>query len=260
MVNFDRTVEGFYDSIERNQLTAGHIALWFILLNMCRDAEWSEWFQVSNLSLQSRTRLSRNTIYEARNTLKQKGYLSFDSSNGISSRYKLMTLQYSGTVTGTSDVTVSGILACTLSGIDGCTGEEKERTKEKEEVYINNNIYTENTVTEKEKRATLSKEKSSGSKTASRLSAETEEMFSRFWSAYPRKIKRQDALKSFAKLKPDEALLKLMIDAVQKQYLHFPDWQKDNGQYIPHASTWLNGCRWNDELPDMPQLSAKWLN
>ena len=27
------------------------------------------------------------------------------------------------------------------------------------------------------------------------------------------------------------------------------DWTKDGGQFIPHASTWLNGKRWEDELP-----------
>ena len=27
------------------------------------------------------------------------------------------------------------------------------------------------------------------------------------------------------------------------------DWTKDDGQFIPHASTWLNGKRWEDELP-----------
>ena len=27
------------------------------------------------------------------------------------------------------------------------------------------------------------------------------------------------------------------------------DWTKDGGQFIPHAATWLNGKRWEDELP-----------
>ncbi|RNF93802.1 hypothetical protein EFK07_03350 [Pseudomonas putida] len=27
------------------------------------------------------------------------------------------------------------------------------------------------------------------------------------------------------------------------------DWTKDSGQFIPHAATWLNGKRWEDELP-----------
>ena len=24
------------------------------------------------------------------------------------------------------------------------------------------------------------------------------------------------------------------------------DWQKENGKYVPMASTWINGERWND--------------
>ena len=27
-----------------------------------------------------------------------------------------------------------------------------------------------------------------------------------------------------------------------------PQWTKDNGQYIPNASTWLNQRRWEDEV------------
>jgi hypothetical protein len=37
-------------------------------------------------------------------------------------------------------------------------------------------------------------------------------------------------------------------------------WVKDNGQFIPHASTWLNGKRWEDELEAAPatQQPDKW--
>jgi hypothetical protein len=27
------------------------------------------------------------------------------------------------------------------------------------------------------------------------------------------------------------------------------DWQKDNGQFIPHPASWLNAGGWDDELP-----------
>lgn len=27
------------------------------------------------------------------------------------------------------------------------------------------------------------------------------------------------------------------------------DWQRDDGRYIPHPTTWLNGRRWEDEPP-----------
>jgi DNA replication protein DnaC len=32
------------------------------------------------------------------------------------------------------------------------------------------------------------------------------------------------------------------------KYKKSPQWTKDGGQFIPHAATWLNQERWNDEL------------
>ena len=35
-------------------------------------------------------------------------------------------------------------------------------------------------------------------------------------------------------------------------------WQRDNGAFIPHASTWLNQQRWEDELePARPQRQQR---
>jgi hypothetical protein len=31
-----------------------------------------------------------------------------------------------------------------------------------------------------------------------------------------------------------------------------PDWTRDSGQYIPHAATWLNQRRWEDEPFEAP--------
>jgi hypothetical protein len=38
-----------------------------------------------------------------------------------------------------------------------------------------------------------------------------------------------------------------MLQALEKQK-RSEQWQKDNGKFIPHAATWLNGKRWEDEL------------
>ena len=73
-------------------------------------------------------------------------------------------------------------------------------------------------------------------------------MFERFWTVYPRHVNKQGAKKAFEKLKPDEELLQKMIAAIEKQ-IESEQWTKDNGQYIPHPQTWLNGRRWEDELP-----------
>lgn len=73
--------------------------------------------------------------------------------------------------------------------------------------------------------------------------------FDLFWSAYPRKTAKSVALKRFVALAPDTDLLDAMIAAVQKQKT-WDAWKKDGGAYIPHASTWINGRRWEDEQPE----------
>ena len=67
--------------------------------------------------------------------------------------------------------------------------------------------------------------------------------FEKFWNAYPKKKSKADAEKAFKKVKvPVEVLL----NAIEKQKKS-ADWIKNNGQYIPYPSTWLNGKRWEDE-------------
>jgi len=78
-----------------------------------------------------------------------------------------------------------------------------------------------------------------------------DETFAQFWDAYPRKVGKKPARQKFdsifKKLTPEQSdqLLKTLLDAleIQKQS---DQWQKDNGQYIPHPATWLNQERWND--------------
>ena len=60
---------------------------------------------------------------------------------------------------------------------------------------------------------------------------------------WPKKKAREDARKAFSKVKvPVEDLVKAVEASIST-----PDWQKDGGKYIPHAATWLNGKRWQDE-------------
>ncbi|MGY2183306.1 hypothetical protein [Pseudomonas agarici] len=77
-----------------------------------------------------------------------------------------------------------------------------------------------------------------------------EDLFPKFWKLYPRKVGKDKAEKAWAKLKVTRELFDLMATALAKQVLT-PDWIKEKGQYIPHPSTWLNGKRWEDEIPDI---------
>lgn len=68
--------------------------------------------------------------------------------------------------------------------------------------------------------------------------------FERFWQAYPRKVGRVKAEAAFAKVTED---ISVLLSAIARQKKS-AQWQKDNGQFIPHPTTWLNGKRWQDEL------------
>jgi hypothetical protein len=77
------------------------------------------------------------------------------------------------------------------------------------------------------------------------LETETVEVsFPVFWVLYPRHIARKDANKAWDRLKPDEQLAAIVGIALWRRvYL-------DRGlEWCPHASTYLNGARWEDELP-----------
>jgi hypothetical protein len=71
--------------------------------------------------------------------------------------------------------------------------------------------------------------------------------FDTFWKEYPRKVSKQQAVKAWKSLNPDHTLLTTMLQALEKQK-RSEQWQKDNGKFIPHPATWLNGKRWEDEL------------
>lgn len=73
-----------------------------------------------------------------------------------------------------------------------------------------------------------------------------DEMFDKFWKAYPKRRDKKRAYKVFMKIKPNNELLQQMLDCIEREKQSL-DWLKDNGQYIPYPSSWLNGERWNDE-------------
>lgn len=76
-----------------------------------------------------------------------------------------------------------------------------------------------------------------------------EKRFDEFWAAYPRKQGKGAALKAWQKIHPDAQLHQAIIESVKAHAKNNPQWLKDNGQYIPNPSTWLNQRRWEDEKP-----------
>ena len=70
--------------------------------------------------------------------------------------------------------------------------------------------------------------------------------FASFWSAFPNKKAKADAIKAWSKLKPSEALQASILKALEIQG-QGEDWTKEGGRFIPHPATWINARRWEDE-------------
>lgn len=80
--------------------------------------------------------------------------------------------------------------------------------------------------------------------------------FERWYAAYPKKIKRQDALKAWLKINPDPAMVDRMLAALAWQRTQ-PMWVKDGGQFIPYPASYLNSGSYDDEPFHAPNLSEK---
>ena len=72
--------------------------------------------------------------------------------------------------------------------------------------------------------------------------------FEAFMRVYPKRVGKGAAWRAWKKLRPSKTLQRRMAEAVKAQST-WPDWQRDNGKYIPHPSTWINQARWDDEPP-----------
>lgn len=73
------------------------------------------------------------------------------------------------------------------------------------------------------------------------------EKFETFYKAYPRKVGKANVEKWFTKNKPNDELFELIMRKLE-MFKKSPDWFKNNGQFIPYPTTWLNQKRWEDEI------------
>jgi len=206
-------IREFYDTLETNPLTSAQIALWFALLHTNNKARWAEWFSVASSVLTSRTGLDRKGINRARNTLKQKGYIDFRTNGNAATRYTICYANLGIANDIANDM--AGDMASDMSG--GMAGDtiKKTNTKTKTKTVNPHNPL--------------------------------DDAFDKFWADYPKKVAKEVARKSFAKLRPDAVLLETILGAITVQKTS-AQWTKDNGEFIPHPSTWLNQRRWEDKV------------
>ena len=83
-----------------------------------------------------------------------------------------------------------------------------------------------------------------------------EKWFEEFWMAYPRKVGKQEATNAWKRIEPDEALFNTIMQGLES-VKHWWIINQTQTKHIPHASTWLNGQRWKDDVSQMPVSEEK---
>lgn len=76
--------------------------------------------------------------------------------------------------------------------------------------------------------------------------SEIDEMFDMFWIVYPKKSNKKGAKVSFKRIKNLKNEFPLIMEALER-FKKSKQWTKQNGEFIPLPTTWINQERWKDE-------------
>ena len=68
-----------------------------------------------------------------------------------------------------------------------------------------------------------------------------------FWPTYPRHEDKKKAASAMDNLNPGDEMKADIMRGLMAQ-VKSEQWGKDNGQFIPHPTTYINGARWEDEF------------
>ncbi|MDT7514680.1 helix-turn-helix domain-containing protein [Rhodoferax mekongensis] len=84
------------------------------------------------------------------------------------------------------------------------------------------------------------------------------DFFEEFYKAYPRKVSKANAIKAFRAVKVGRNELPKLLADIQRR-LSCGEWvpTHEKMQFIPHPATYLNGRRWEDEVPAGDQSANK---
>jgi hypothetical protein len=83
----------------------------------------------------------------------------------------------------------------------------------------------------------------------------TSDDFDAFWSAYPRKVAKEEARKAWEQTAARRPPLPDLLAAVGRAKAT-DDWKREGGRFAPHAATWLRASRWTDEFPTSDEASG----
>ena len=73
--------------------------------------------------------------------------------------------------------------------------------------------------------------------------------FNRFWNSYPIKINKKRSIEKWRRINPDSALIERILKSIEA----WKDSHQWRAGYIPNPDTWLDGEKWEDEVPPPPK-------
>ena len=192
------------------------------------------------------TGLDRSHINTTLRQLVEKGIILIEQD-------KIRLILESGD--GLEAKTASGKGRNSLVGVKAKTASEESRPKQPQKKaetatgYGQNSLeYSGNTLTDSDLPSPKENRKEKRNPhTPTNGGLSVDDLFNQIWALYPKKVGKALAKKAFQKIKPNKELFDTMIKAIET-HSSSRDWTKENGQYIPHLSTWLNQERWEDEL------------
>lgn len=94
--------------------------------------------------------------------------------------------------------------------------------------------------------------------TVSNISTSNDELddaFDAFWKHYPKKVDKQKAKIAFKKVISKKKITVDELIAAVERHKRSRQWQ--DASYIPNPTTWLNGSRWEDILPEATASKSK---
>ncbi len=221
-MNYILLCEGFNDWCENNHLSALSRLLWFDLVHLFNRRGWCEWLQVSNQRLMDGLQLTREqTFISTRDKLIEKDLFLYEKGKKRSpSKYKFNTeLTFINVAANGVQSVVQPVVKSVVNSVVETVARNKHKQIQKQN-YIESN------------------------KLLSRSNSDS--LFEKFWSIYPKKVAKQAAIKVFRKIPKIEATLEKILVGVE---IWKDSEQCQNPQFIPNPATFLNNRRWEDEIP-----------
>ena len=76
-MNLEQQLDEFYSTLDYKPISSNAIALYFVILQITKNANWIDEVKIANSILPSKCNLSTSTFKRARNELIANGYITY---------------------------------------------------------------------------------------------------------------------------------------------------------------------------------------